>query len=89
MFDILDIVYGVWKHVVTSYHDVSNHLNTNYPINSTMLCYYRTEKPQEIFFGLRDVDSPFIAGLVFLGLSAAVLVVIGIEETVWGCKVNK
>ena len=54
------------------YTNVNAYLTVHYPSGKLFSCYYTFGTSVSIFLGLTDVQGPYIAGLVFLGLAAAV-----------------
>ena len=86
---IQSITLGTQFQVINSLKtsfDVSNYLDTNYPINSEFTCYYNsnvnTTGRLEIYLGPKDAQSSYIAGLVFCGFAATVLLVWIIVEII-------
>lgn len=61
------------------YSDVSAYLNTNYPIRSSFSCYYNSNAnitgQVQIYLNPKDAQSSYIAGLVFCGFAATVLLI--------------
>jgi len=64
--------------------DATSFLSIDYPNNGTFTCYYNYNStgPVNIYLNQRDAQSSFVAGLVFCGLAAAVLLVWIIIEIV-------
>lgn len=72
---IQDITPGSTFKVYTNdqYSNVNAFLSVNYPSGKLFSCFYTyTGSAVAIALGLNDVQGPYIAGLVFLGLAAAV-----------------
>jgi len=66
-------------------YDATNYLNANYPTGKLFTCYYtgaNSTGQVQVYLNPKDANSSYIAGLVFCGLAAAVLLAYVIVELI-------
>ncbi len=72
--------FGIWWFGSKSSHitTILSEIQTSYPINSTVSCYFAPELG--IRYQLGETQTGFVVGIVFLSLFGATLIVWGIAE---------
>jgi len=58
-------------------NNVENYLINNYPLKSTLPCYYHDENPEDIFLKLRHTAAFLVMAIIFWSIAFVVLIVYG------------